>query len=202
LHINTKYCHATTTSSGAQLRLNIGKKTTEQLSNAAQINLDFKVVSKTSKYIDITLAAKDGPLGTSGYLIRLEATEIPGTQKTFMHLTYSYSANFPARLAMQTYLATIGRSKVGFTVIGKLGSGELEYIGGMRGLMERNTMRYYLAIDSYMDVANSGSIEQEEARMQNWFTAVERYPRQLHEMTREEYMDMKRAEYLRQNRVQ
>ncbi len=202
LHINTKYCHATTTASGTRIKINVGKKTPEQLSSTAQINLDFKVNTQTQKFIDITLAAKDGPLGTSGYLIRLEATELPGTKKTFMHLMYSYSANFPARVAMRTYLATIGRNKVGFTIVGKSKNGELEYIGGMRGLMERNTMRYYLAIDSYMGVDNSATAEQQETRMQNWFTAIERYPRQLHEMTRQEYMDMKRAEYSRQNKAQ
>ena len=42
------------------------------------------------------------------------------------------------QMAMQTYLATLGRGKSGFTS------------GGIRGEVERNTMRYYLAIDSYL----------------------------------------------------
>jgi hypothetical protein len=34
--------------------------------------------------------------------------------------------------------------------------------------------------------------------LQSWFTAVEHYPRQLHEMDRPQYLEMKRSEYQRQ----
>jgi len=37
-----------------------------------------------------------------------------------------------------------------------------------------------------------------EKRLRDWFAAVERYPRQLHEMEQGEYLEMKRKEYLRQ----
>ena len=143
------------------------------------------------------LTAKDGPLGTSDYLIRLEAVAIPN-DKTFLHLTYSYSANFAGRLAMQAYLLTGGSGKVGFTVVGALPNGQPEFIGGVRGVVERNTMRYYLAIDSFLEFARADPATQFEQRLQSWFTAVERYPRQLHEVDRGEYLVMKRAEYLRQ----
>lgn len=76
------------------------------------------------------------------------------------------------------------------------------YIGGVRGLIERNTMRYYLAIDSFIGAERALPAAQFESRLQNWFTATERYPQQLHEMDRGEYLDMKRAEYLRQQTVQ
>ena len=49
---------------------------------------------------------------------------------------------------MKTSLATIGSGKLGFSQTGKQSSGQPEYIGGMRGVAERNTMRYYLAIDA------------------------------------------------------
>ncbi len=93
------------------------------------------------------------------------------------------------------------RPKVGFTVIGKQADGQPDYIGGVRGLVERNTMRYYLAIDIFLGAAHTAPAAQFEKRLQNWFTAVERYPRQLHEMDRGEYLVMKRAEYLRQQPV-
>lgn len=102
---------------------------------------------------------------------------------------------------MQTYLATAGSSKLGFTVTGKRDDGQPEYIGGMRGVVERNTMRYYLAIDSYLGAAREAPPVQLEKRLQSWFTATERYPRQLHEMDRGEYLEMKHAEYLRQQSV-
>jgi hypothetical protein len=118
-----------------------------------------------------------------------------------LHLTYSYSVNFTGRLALQTYLKTVGSNKVGFTTRGIRADGQSDYIGGVRGLVERNTMRYYLAIDSYLGAAGVAPAAQLEQRLQSWFTSVERYPRQLHEMDRAEYLEMKRAEHLRQQAV-
>lgn len=201
LHINTKYCHAVTGPSGTTLRVNIGKKTPEKLAKAARVEFNYSVAAATPDYIEIMLNAKDGPMGTSDYRILLEAVALPN-DRTFIHLTYSYAVNFAGRLAMQMYLATIGRGKVGFTVIGKLADGEPDYIGGVRGVVERNTMRYYLAIDTFLEAASAAPAVQLEKRLQSWFTAVERYPRQLHEMDRNEYLEMKRAEHLRQQTVQ
>lgn len=200
LHINTKYCHAMAGPSGTTLRVNIGKKTPQELAHAARVEFIYSVAAATPEYLEIMLNAKDGPLGTSDYRIQLEAVALPN-DRTFLHLTYSYAVNFVGRLAMQTYLATIGRGKVGFTMIGKLADGQPNYIGGVRGVVERNTMRYYLAIDSFLGAASAAPAAQPEKRFQSWFTAVERYPRQLHEMNRSEYLAMKRAEYVRQQTV-
>jgi hypothetical protein len=86
---------------------------------------------------------------------------------------------------MQAYLATAGANKVGFTTE----DGAL--VGGMRGVLERNTMRYYLAIESYLNSLRAPGAEQEDARLAAWFDATERYPRQLHEMDRAQYVAMK-----------
>ena len=197
LHINTKYCHAVAGLSGTTLRVNIGKKTPEALVDVARVELNFSVAATTPEYFEVMLYAQDGPLGTSDYRILLEAVALTDT-RTFLHLTYSYAMNFGARLAMQTYLATIGRGKVGFTVTGARADGQADYVGGVRGLVERNTMRYYLAIDSFLGAVGMAPEAQLEHRLQSWFTAVERYPRQLHELNRAEYLEMKRAEHLRQ----
>jgi hypothetical protein len=197
LHINTKYCQAVTGPSGTTLKVNIGKKTPEELANATRAEFNYNVTAATAEYLEIELDAKDGPLGTSDYRIELEAVGLP-SGKTFLHLTYSYTTNFAAWLAMQTYLGTIGSDKVGFTVIGKLADGQPDYVGGVRGVVERNTMRYYLAIDSFLGAAGTAPAAQSEQRFQSWFTASERYSRQLHEMDRIAYVEMKRAEYLRQ----
>jgi hypothetical protein len=200
LHINTKYCHAAAGPSGTTLRVHIGKKTPEELADAARVDFNYSVAAATPDYFEIMLDAKDGPLGSSDYRIRLEAVALPNA-KTFLHLTYSYAMNFAGRMAMQTYLGTIGSGKVGFTMIGKQSDGQPDYVGGVRGVVERNTMRYYLAIDTFLGTANAAPAAQLEKRLQGWFTAVERYPRQLHEMDRGEYLEMKRAEYLRQQTV-
>ena len=197
LHVNTKYCHAVAAPAGTTLVVNVGRKTPEELADAPRVEFNYRVAAKSSKYLEIMLDAKDGPLGSSDYTILLEAVALP-EDKTFVHLTYAYTVNLVGRLAMQTYLGTIGSGKVGFTVIGQRADGQPDYIGGVRGVVERNTMRYYLAIDAYLGAVSAVPGEQFEKRLDSWFTAVEQYPRQLHEVDRKEYLEMKRAENLRQ----
>jgi hypothetical protein len=198
LHINTKYCHAEAGPSGALLKINIGKKTPEELEDVPQLEFHYKPVAATSEYLDILLKAKSGPLGTSNYRIRLEAVSL-ANGKTFLHLSYAYDTSFTGRLAMQAYLGTAGGGKVGFTIIGRQADGQPDYIGGVRAMVERNTMRFYLAIDNYLASSGPGQLE---TRLQGWFTATEHYALQLHEMNKNEYLVMKRAEYIRQQAVQ
>ena len=100
--------------------------------------------------------------------------------------------------AMQAYLATVGADKVGFSMTGKDANGQPSYTGGVRGAVERNAMRYYLAIDAYLDSLSAAPGQQVERRIQHWFNATERYPRQLREMDRPTYVAMKRSEVERQ----
>jgi hypothetical protein len=198
LHINTKYCHAVKEPTGTVLRVYIGKKTPQTLADAARVDFQYQQTAAAPGYFAITLKAKDGPLGTSNYLIQLEAVEISKT-KSFLHLTYSYGVGFAGRVAMQAYLATAGAGKVGFTLVDQGDNGgEPDFVAGVRGVVERNTMRYYLAIDSFLASQSESPSAQLEKRLQAWFTAVERYPRQLHEVTRPAYLEMKRAEVIRQ----
>ena len=55
-------------------------------------------------------------------------------------------------------------------------------------------MRYYLAIVAYLDVLASPPDERLEQRLANWFDATEQYSTQLHEISREEYLQMKRKQ--------
>jgi len=114
-----------------------------------------------------------------------------------MHLSYSYGYGMAARLALQAYLSTLGSGKVGFSVIDKRPDGTPVYVGSVRGVVERNTMRYYLAIDSYLGALAVPPAQQVEKRLRDWFTATERYALQLHEMSEAEYLDMKRKEVAR-----
>lgn len=197
LHINTKYCHASTNKSSSILVVSIGKKDYQPVDQAYRVEFAYSVATTTPEYFDVGLNAKTGPLGTSDYRIRLEAVSVQGG-KTFLHITYSYAYNFAGKLAMQAYLVTIGRAKVGFTITGNQSSSQPDYIGGVRGVVERNTMRYYLAIDAYLGALSRPPAEQLEKRLQSWFASTELYARQLHEIDRATYLDMKRREYLRQ----
>lgn len=195
LHINTKYCHASADESTSLLNMNIGKKTEQRLQDAFALQFRYQLAASSPDYLAAQLRADKGPLGTHNYRIELQAVPLPDG-KTFMHLHYSYGYGVASRLAMQGYLATAGSGKVGFTQV-RRGSGTA-HVDGMRGAVERNTMRYYLAIEAYLASLDKPQSLQLEARLRHWFDATEQYHRQLHEVDRESYLTMKRAEYQRQ----
>lgn len=197
LHINTKYCRASKKGANNVLSVSIGKKIFQPIEDAYGVEFTYTSKTTTREYFDVRLNAITGPMGTSDYRIQLKAVSVKGG-KTFLHLTYSYAYDFVGQLAMQAYLATIGSSKVGFTTIGDLSEAHPEYIGGMRGVVERNTMRYYLAIDAYLNALSAAPSKQLEKRLNKWFESTEKYPRQLREIDRASYLGMKRREYLRQ----
>lgn len=200
LHMNTKFCQPKQRAAGTVLDIAIGRKTPQVLAEVARMELTFSGTASTPDHLQIDLGAREGPMGTSDYRIRLEAVAVAGT-RTFLHFTYSYAYDPVARLAMWTYLNTIGASKVGFTSTGIGADGRPGLVGGMRGLAERNTMRYYLAIEAYLASGRLAPAQQLDARLQGWFTAIEGYPRQLDDMSRGDYLTMKRAEAKRQARA-
>lgn len=195
LHINIKYCYATGNKADTILTVDLGKKEEQSLSDTYQVKFNYQQVTSSSDYFAIALNAKDGPVGTSDYHILVEATPI-SDKRTFLHFTYAYSFGLKGRLAMSTYLATKGRSKVGFTVVEK--TPEVKYIQGVRGVIERNTMRYFLAIDAYLATFNLPKEGQQEKRFQTWYDNTRLYSKQLYEVERDDYLAMKRKEYQRQ----
>ncbi len=197
LHINTKYCRTSGTGAGTVVQVAVGKKFSQPLKDAHRVDFAWRPVAAAPDYLEIQLEAPTGPLGTSDYRIVLQAIPLDGS-RSFIHLRYSYSYGFAGRMAMKAYLATVGSDKVGFTPVGNGPDGKSAYVGGVRGVVERNTMRYYLAIDAYLSALAAPPESRLDRRLQNWFTATERHARQLHEMERAEYIAMKQAEYRRQ----
>lgn len=194
LHLNTKSCRASSDTSPSLLSVNIGKKAVQALADSYALEFAFRLVSASPNYLALQLEADKGPMGTSDYKIELRAVPLPDG-KTFIHFRYSYGYGLAGRLAMQAYLATLGSGKVGFTQIGQ--EKKPIHIGGVRGIVERNTMRYYLAIEAYMASLGSPPGEQLNARLAHWFDATEQYPLQLHEMDKTSYLAMKKNEYQR-----
>jgi hypothetical protein len=151
-------------------------------------------VQSQPDYLRVVLNAAAGPLGTSRYRIVLEMVPLD-SGNSFLHLSYAYAQGGAARWATQLYLATVGRAKVGFSVVGRRADDQPIHIGGARGVIERNAMRFYLAIEAYL---GAPAARQSEQRLSDWFAAVERYPLQLHELERDDYLRMKRVEIQRQ----
>lgn len=197
LHLNVKACVIARRPAGNTLKLNIGRKFDQPLSDAREVEFVYKVVALQKDYLQVALNAEKGPLGTRDYRILLEVLALDA-RSSFLHLSYSYTYGMAARMATQGYLASIGRDKLGFSIVGHTAGGQPIYIGGIRGVIERNTMRYYLAIEAYLGALSRPPSEQIEKRLNDWHAAVERYPKQLHELDRPQYLEMKRKEIRRQ----
>jgi hypothetical protein len=195
LHLNVKRCKAGD-GTPKMLNLSVGRKFDQPIDQAYQLNFNYRVVAASADYLQVQLSAEEGPLSTKNYRIQVEAVPIEG-KKTVIHMSYAYGYGFAARVAMQTYLATIGSAKVGFTVVDRK-DGKPVYQSGVLGLLERNTMRYYLAIDAYLSAYSLPAAEQPERRIREWYASTERYAEQLHEMDENEYLEMKRNEMRRQ----
>lgn len=198
LHLNTKHCRASIAGQQQVLDLSIGKKHDQPLEDAYRLSVAYRVAAQAPNYLQVRLNVDKGPLSTRDYRIVIEAIE-PENGRTFMHISYSYGYGLAAQLAMQAYLRTIGRNKVGFTVVDADAGRQPRYIGGMRGVVERNVMRYYLAIEVFLGAMSAPAREQPGKRFRDWFAAIERFPRQLHELERRDYLDMKDKEYRRQH---
>ncbi len=197
LHLNVKQCRASTAASGETLSLVVGQKFDQPLAEAYRIDFAYRVITSRSDYQQIALEAESGPLGTSRYRIAVEAVAIDSA-RSFLHLSYSYNQGLAARMAMQAYLATVGRAKVGFSIVGRHADGAPLYVGNLRGVIERNTMRYYLAIEAYLGALDTPPTQRLAKRLNGWHIGVERYPAQLHELERTEYLELKRNQVLAQ----
>lgn len=193
LHLNVKRCQVMTTPSGPVISMAVGRKHEQPAQDAYPVELAYRVSGHSADFLEIRLDAAQGPLGTSDYRILVQAVPLDA-RHSFLRLSYSYEYGLMAKMAMRAYLATLGRGKVGFSVVGRRADGSPVHVSDVRGAVERNTMRYYLAIEAYLGACQAPAAEQPLRRMQSWFDAVERYPRQLHELSRDEYLTMKRRE--------
>lgn len=196
LHLNVKQCRAGDARAGDVLHLVIGQKHDQTLNQAYRFAFSYRVLASRADYLQVQLTADEGPLGTRDYRIMLEVTALDA-RRSFLHLSYSYGIGLMARMAMRGYLETIGRDKVGFSVIGRKGDGQPQYVASTRGVVERNTMRYFLAVEAYLGALALPPAQRFEKRLADWHTGVERYPLQLHELERDEYLGLKREQHRR-----
>ena len=197
LHLNVKHCGANGAAPNEVLTLVVGRKFDQPLADGHKVAFRYTVPAATGDYLRVNLAADSGPLGTRDYQLVVEITPLDA-KRSFIHLSYSYAYGVAARVALQGYLSTLGRDKVGFSVTGQGDSGKPVYVGGLRGVAERNTMRYYLAVEAYLGALATAPDERLEKRLRDWFAATERHRLQLHEMERDDYLVMKRREVQRQ----
>jgi hypothetical protein len=201
LHINVKACTFRTKKNRQKLTFYVGRQYYQEPSQAFPLEYHFEKLENSNHHLYVNLTSVDGPFGTHDYLISLEAVPID-EQHSFIRFQYRYQFGWWARVAMSTYLATIARHKVGFTVIGTDMEGNPDYIKGMQGVVERNAIRYIYAIQAMLDVSKQPADERQQQGFARWYTLISRHPRQLVEYTREEYYVRKKQELKNQLALQ
>ena len=196
LHLDIKKCVAHDLPTEKRLAIDVVRKFDQPLSDAFRLNFSYRVAESSDNYLQLLLNADSGPLGTKNHRIGFEAVPLNATT-SFVHMSYAYTQGIAAKVAFEVYLATLGRDKVGFTILNRQPDGKPIYIKTVRGVIERNAMRYYLAIEAYLSALHLPEAQQPDKRLHEWYNAIERYPIQLRELEREDYLSMKRKELWR-----
>lgn len=200
LHLNISACTSEQAAGQDWITFYSGGKANVLLEKAYPLRFQFQVSDASPAHMEVQLRAEQGPFGTSDYRISLSA--IPVAQGSFIRFSYSFRPSVTSSLATRVYLSTAGRDKIGFTVTGKAADGSPHYIGGTRGIAERNAVRYYFALQAHMeslDLAAGQRFAQASAR---WFDLTERFSAQLHEIERPDYLAAKKLEMQEQDRLQ
>ncbi len=200
-HLNIKACTYQSVKNFCQLTFYSGRKYYEKADDVYQLGYRFEINEQSKNFIHIGLSANDGPVGTSHYHLNVKAIPIDKSN-SFIYFSYSYQYNFISSMGMGTYLATLGSGKVGFSVTDQNEQGKPVYINGVRGIIERNAVRYYLAIQSYLDTRHIPSDKQFNARINKWFDLTEKHHLQLYEMSKKDYLEYKQQERSDQLRLQ
>ncbi len=200
LVFNIKSCTHEGEGESTFLNLYVGRKFYETPEEAIRLEYLFRVREQEHDRLRVSLFAPDGPYGTRDYRIELEARPT-ADGRTAIRMHSSFRPSLRSELATRIYLSTVAQDKVGFSVEERTADGPV-YVGGMKGIIERNAMRYYLALKAFLDTMQLPEEQRFEARLQAWYGMTEKYPRQLHEMGEKEYLEAKRRERQQQVKLQ
>lgn len=193
LHSNVRACTYKKVNDTWLLTLYNVKKFQDPLKDAYQMNFEYCVIAQQPGFFAISLAAREGIFSTKDHQFGLEAIPLD-EDRTFIHLRYSYRYSSLGYFLMKRYFSIFGGGRIGFSVIGTDSDGNPVYVGGLRGAVEGNVLRYYLTILAYMDSLKIPVEQRFEKRMSQWYDLTARYKRQLFEMEKEEYLTYKRRD--------
>ncbi|TDU32138.1 hypothetical protein DFR24_1526 [Panacagrimonas perspica] len=177
-----------------QLAVRLSRRFDQPAKEAYAATFDFRLTARQPDYVHLLLTAKKGPVGTRDYRFDVEALALDA-RRSVLRMVYSYSYGLTARLATQAYLSTKGSEKIGFsTEPGK--DGKPRPVGGLRGSVERNAMRYALAIEAHSAQApDRAASTRFDSSLDLWLTAIGRYAAQIGEDDVAAYRKEKQAQF-------
>ena len=191
LHPNVKGCTSTGTKGQERVLLQAGRKHYEPADSVYAQTFVASTHQVGDRYLRVVLRAAEGPLDTRDYEFTLEA--MPAGDATFIAVRYGYSASFASRAATAGYLATAGSGRTGFTTNAAGAPAR-----GVRGIVERNAMRHYLALTAVLDTGDVPEAARTTARLDRYYTLTDRFAAQLREFERSEYIASKTRELAEQ----
>lgn len=192
LHLNVKACTYHQNTGKKYLKFYVGRKYYEEPDNVYQVQYRFRVLSSTDNYFKVVLNAPRGPSGTRNYLMQVEAMKLNG--KVLFRIISSYTSSRRSRFGTSIYLNTSGSKKIGFSVTGVDPQGKPVYVRGIKGIIERNVVRYYLAGKTLIAMRHEPKKDRYEKSLRYWFRETEKYSKQLHEMDLKKYLQVKLEE--------
>ena len=198
LHLNIKACGHVVRNQKNIVQFYAGVKGYVTPDDAHLLQLSFEA-RKEGGVFYADLFAADGPLDSTNIRFGIHAIDAEGDGGTGVYVEFELSSEPGLSNSLaRVYLATIARRKIGFSINGKTWSGKPKYVGGQRGAIERNLVRYLLAIETYFETASKADEMAADAlyelRIQRWYDETDQYREQLFELSREEYISNKLRE--------
>ena len=200
LNPNIKACTHRGTDNNRRLIFFNVDKAEKTLADASLIEFKWKM-TRHPGYFDIVLSALEGPYSTRDNRLELEAAP-RDEHSTVVHLSYSYEYGALANVFIKSYFAIFGRSKVGFSVTGTDSRNNPEYVSGIRGLNERNIVRYYLAALAYLEMHYLPDEHGFEKSLDRWYDLASQYKIQLSPGEKKDYIARKKLDLKNQLQLQ
>lgn len=193
LHLNVKACTWQKRKDRHDIKVYIGRKFYQPPKKKSSMIFHFNIKHIKNTFYRVDVTTDKGPFFTKNHWIMVEAAPYK-TGQTVVHFSYGYRQSRIFRLVVHSYLKTLGRKKNGFTVLKKDSHGNPVYIKGIRGMIERNAVRYYLAIQAFLDTYYDPLDQKLNNRLERWYNLTALYPDQLYEIEKEDYLSNKLKE--------
>ena len=157
--------------------------------DAGTATFRFERGLSSPRFLSLQLSAPRGPLGTTDYLLEVEAAPLD-EGRTILRVVYTYRYGIRAAAALRFHFATRDRDKLGFST-----NAQGQPIRGMRGSLERNVMRHFLAIEAHVLSDDKKPQQRFEKSLDRWLAAIDHYPERLAETDPARYRSVKLEEF-------
>jgi len=199
LMFNVKSCVITEFNPVTRMKFYVAGKHYTPPITSYRIHAVFRPVSRTPEKIRIRMEADEDSPGKSDYDVDLMAIPLDG--ETLLYLKSRYAPGRITRMATSTYVKMFARDKPGFTEIQEPG-GKKKLITGFPAVIERSTVRAYFALKAFMLNIQLPPAKRFDACLKTWYDLNQPYKKQLYELERDQYLQIKRREHKNQLRIQ